>query len=147
MVAPADDNDRKQLRDFLDSVRSVLDSVVDARSVLCREKLRNPIRDAWQDVRLLIEAAQGELDQADSRLNKALGEAGLSSTQLAFKMQGFRAALDRFVQRGTLSLLGKVLKWINSILQSLLSAIPGAEGIKEFKDSLEAEIEDNDPVT
>jgi hypothetical protein len=146
MSTPADAADRNLLKDFLDGVRTVLDSAVDARSVLCRQKLRDPIRDAWIDVRLLIENAQGQLNQASHKLNAALGEAGLSGAQLVLKMTGFQAAFDRFVQRGTLNLLGKVLKWINSILQSLLSAIPGAEGIKEFKDSLESEIEDDDPV-
>jgi hypothetical protein len=70
----------------------------------------------------------------------------LSGEELNFKFTGFQLAFDRFVVRGTLNFLKKLLKWINSILKSLIAAIPGAEPINELKEALENEIEDEDPV-
>jgi hypothetical protein len=148
MGGPASDADRHKLFDFLADVRYVLDEIVNARAILFREKLRDPLNAAWPSVRHTIEAVQDQLrnppDPDD--LNRRLGDAGLSEAELSFKIAGFQLAYDRFAVRGTLNLLKKLLKWINSILKSLIAAIPGAESINELKDALENEIEDEDPV-
>lgn len=87
-----------------------------------------------------------ELDRPNSNRDKGLREAGLTGKQLDFKLGRFNEAFTRFHERGTLKLLDKVLRWTNSILKSLISALPGAEAIKGFKEALENELADDDPV-
>jgi hypothetical protein len=143
--------DLKGLIDFLQKTRTVLRATVDAREVLFRETMRNLFRDAHNEIDQLIESIvsdlDSDLDASNPRTNfKALDEAGLTGTQLTLKLTGFGRAFDRFKQRGTLTLLHKVLSWINKILGSLTSAIPGSEAIKEFKEAVEEELDDSDSV-
>ena len=147
MTTPATSQDRNQLIDFLNRIRDLFDEIVRARVILFRQDLRDPLENVWTtSVRQTIEAVQLELRRPDQSLADALGNAGLSGQELAFKIKGFQMAFDRFWRRGTLNLLKKLLKWINTILKSLIAAIPGAEAINEFKESIENEISDEDPI-
>jgi hypothetical protein len=147
MATSATATDRQRLSEFLDKVQEVLKMMVDGRDLLFRQALRDAIDKAWPDVQLAIDAVKIELT-AHSRPSRdeALANAGLCNAQLTLKLRGFDRAYDRFQKRGTLVLLAKLLKWINAILGSLASAIPGAEPIKEFKEALEADINDDDPT-
>ena len=140
------EDEKKELIRFLKETKTILQNIVDARHVLFRKDLRKPIEDAWIDVEKLIDESIDDLKTTDIVLENKLVEAGLTGNQLVFKIKGFDGALKRFENRGTVNLLDKLLKWINTILKSLIVAIPGAEGIKEFKESLEAEIDDEDPI-
>jgi hypothetical protein len=147
MANPATNQDRQKLIDFLDTVKTVIDEIIRARVILFREDLRGPLERAWvTSVRNTIEIVQNELRNPGPGLNDALGNAGLSEDELTFKLQGFQGAFDRFWRRGTVNLLDKLLKWINTILKSLIAAIPGAEAINEFKEAIENEIADDDPI-
>ena len=147
MANPATDQDRDTLFEFLNGVRTILQEIVNAKVILFRESLRDPLENAWDtSVRNTIEMVQYQLRNPPPGLNEALGDSGLSGSELTFKIQGFRMAFDRFWQRGTVNLLKKLLNWINTILKSLIAAIPGAEAINEFKEAIENEINDEDPI-
>ena len=138
--------DIDELSDFLTDTRNVFQKVVDAREVLFREDVRKLIKDSWDQIQRNITSVSSTVKDADSQLCQKLGQVGLSGVQLSLKLTSFKRALKRFTDRGTLKLLEKVLKWINKILGSLMAAIPGTEPIKEFKDAIEEELDDSDPV-
>lgn len=144
MANSASASDRNDLKEFLDDTRSVIRQIVDARHVLFREDVRQLFVDSWAEVEPEIESAMTLLQTSGAPLEKRLGEAGLSGKQLKLKLTTFRRLLDQYKKRGTLTLLTKLLKSINRILGSLISAMPGAEPIKEFKEAIEEELDDSD---
>ena len=146
MVRRASSSDVADLREFMRHTRDVLRKLVDAREVLFRESVRQLIEDSWKLIDQAIESVITELQTAGSGLTPKLKAAGLTGPQLKLKLAGFNRAFERFSERGTVMLAKKVLKWINKILGSLMSAIPGAEPIKEFKEALEEELDESDPV-
>lgn len=149
MGNPAQQPDLIELVRFLHDSRNVFRTIIDARGVLFREEVRQPLYDAYtKDIEREIELVMSELQDADQNnpdLCQKLGDAGLSGVQLYLKIVGFRRYYERFVKRGTLKVLEKLLRWINKILGSLAAGLPGAEAIKEFKEIIEGELDDTDP--
>jgi hypothetical protein len=57
------------------------------------------------------------------------------------KLSKFRELWSRFMSGGQ-GWLGRVLQFINKLLKSIVSAIPGVEAIAELKEQCEEEIAD-----
>ena len=73
---------------------------------------------------------------------------GLTGGQLRLKVTGFRRAVDRFRSAATDRLkkgfFRRGLRWANIILGSLGGVFVAAELIKEFKESIEASVDDRE---
>lgn len=61
----------------------------------------------------------------------------MNRAQLALKLKDLNDAWQAFFDRGSVRLLKKVLDWINTILGSIASIVPGGEGIQELKEAIE----------
>jgi hypothetical protein len=114
---------------------------VDWRELLFPEDVRSDVEAAWSN---LEPRFAGVKDRLGSIPDTRVDEAGLSGSQLNLKLTGFRGAVDRFKQKGTVKLLKKLLEWINIVLKSLASIVPGGEALKEFKEAIEKYIKDNE---
>ena len=138
-------SDRTDLADFVVGTRDILQQVVDWRGLLFREELRQPIADAWRELGRSFEDVMKALVEEGDELvsDRQLERLGLTGNQLKLKLTGFNGAWDRFRERGTVNLLKKLLDWIDIILGSLASIIPGADAIEEFKDSAKHSIEED----
>lgn len=136
-------SDRNDLYRFVDHVHSILNQVVDWRELLFREELRQPIADAWDELQPAFDevkqGVEGE-DLSDDDLRRV----GLMGKQLELKLKGFHSAWDKFKSWGSVKILKTVLDWIDIILGSLASLIPGADAIAEFKDSAKKGIEESE---
>jgi len=137
-------SDRSDLADFMVSVKDILQQVVEWRGLLFREELRQPIADAWLEVQSAFDDVSSRLIGDDEISEDAISRIGLTGKQLELKLKGFNGAWDRFKQWGTVKLLKKLLDWIDIIVGSLASIIPGADAIEEFKDSARQGIEDSE---
>ena len=139
--------DRDKLADFVVGTKDILQQVVEWRELLFREELRQPIADAWNELGSAFEEVtkglvEGEGEELVS--DDALRRIGLTGMQLELKLRGFNSAWDKFKQWGSIKLLKKLLDWIDIILGSLASVIPGADAIEEFKDSAKQGIEEDE---
>jgi hypothetical protein len=140
-------SDRSDLADFVVGVRDILQQVVEWRGLLFREELREPIAEAWQELRPSFDDVMRALVEGDEEervSDEELRRVGLTGRQLQLKLIGFNGAWDRLRQWGSVKVLKKVLEWIDIILGSLASIIPGADAIEEFKDSAKAGIDENE---
>jgi hypothetical protein len=133
------------LSQFLRKVDQTLQIAVDSRAILFREELREQILTAWNEVvrnRLISYTTQVENVEKEEKEPKFFGEHGLTGSELTPKLTGFDLAFETFKKWGTVRLLKKLLRWINSILGSLIESIPGGGAIKEFKELIENAIEE-----
>ena len=138
-------SDRTDLADFMVSVKDILQQVVEWRDLLFREELREPIADAWQAMHSAFDDVRLGLVEGDEVVSEqALERIGLTGKQLDLKLIGFNGAWDKFKQWGTVKLLKRLLDWIDIILGSLASLIPGADAIEEFKDAAKQGIEEGE---
>ena len=141
---------KREIYEFLDNTEEILQIIVNCRAVLFRKELREPIFQSWEEL-----TKWGlELDKKRSSIFKAIKEKiegieekklekrGLTGNQLYMKLIGFEIAYAEFKQWGTTKLLKLLLKWINNIRNSLVSAIPILEPILEFKNHCEIGIEE-----
>lgn len=144
---PANNGDLTNLREFLKSVKWLLDCLITSEHFLA-ERLREPALRAWEAEQWRIGKADEELERAlaeeQHELRRQLDDAGLSGPSLSFKMIGFGGYFSRFreaVDNGywhvANALRGKLLGWTNLILGSLSSALPILEPIKEIKEGVE----------
>lgn len=134
------EQEREYLTRFLDEVEHLMAEIVEQRERFFRAELRELIQRAWDEVRPRFGKLRDALSSGvfDDRLD----EVGLRGAQLELKMRGFGLALEEFRRSGRLGLLKKLLDWINTILKSLVAAIPGGEPIVELKEILEKEIQE-----
>lgn len=132
--------DQEELHSFIERVRTILSEIVGAQNHLLRKEMRPLFTAAWAEVEPLIPNVQTQVKLlSDDRLTQL----GLSGAQLRLKLQGFRLADTALTSGGWRSrLVKKVLDWINILLGSILAGVPGAEPLKELKESIEAEIDD-----
>jgi hypothetical protein len=140
----------KSLSELLSDAEALIGLLLDTYRLLLPEELHQPILVAWPRNRKRFALVRAILDQPTPSLEKGLEEVGLSGDDLALKVAGYgraRRELDMAVAipkppRGLGWLFQRVLAWLNIVLGSLSTVIPGAEAIKEFKDSIENGIED-----
>ncbi|HZZ77121.1 MAG TPA: hypothetical protein VFE62_01300 [Gemmataceae bacterium] len=133
----------RNLGGFLEDVDKLFDNIVDCWShILFKESDRQPVADAWAEVKSNLPTLIVAINSANNR--SKLKDAGLEngSKQLELKLKGVSDAWSRFWLSGTVRLLKDLLSWINAILGSIASAIPGGEGIKELKEAIEKLIQD-----
>jgi hypothetical protein len=130
------------LPDFIDHVRWLLDKITgDWCILLVPRDRRNIMRGAFEDLdtRNVFEDVKTEL--VSTSKNQALTHAGLEGKQAEMKLSKFRDLWSRFMSGG-LGWLDRILRFINKLLKSIASAVPGAEAIVELKDQCEEEIAD-----
>src|SRR5262249_19103576 len=126
---------------FVEEVRKLFDNMVCSWSqVLFPQKYRQAIKDAWDQAKGWINAFLPAWQKVPQQKKS---DAGLHGKQLDLKLAGLSGAWDRFVKKGTVRLLKKLLSWINTILGSIASVVPGGEALKELKDALEKLIEED----
>jgi hypothetical protein len=131
--------DQERLQTFIDRVRVILSELVGAQNDLLRPVMRPLFTDAWAEV---VETVPRVRAAVGSLSDDQLRTLGLSGAQLTLKLEGFRLADQALTLGGwTDDIVKKVLDWINILLGSILAGVPGAEPLKELKESLEKELE------
>jgi len=131
--------DRRILIVFLGGLRIVIIDVVNERTRLIRPPMLLLFQNAWPDIdrAFTLVATQLENDALDASLTGA----GLTGTQLALKMGGYGRALERWLRKKGRRTLRGFLSWADTILDSLVSVLPAAEIIREYKECLVNEAE------
>lgn len=141
-------SDIEALVEFLERLEEIF-STVEKKSELFPQKLQPHISSAWKSVRekLIVLSSQISKD-ALPRLQAA----GLTGTEMDFKLEGFYAAYnvwfeathnDQVMTLGRYRyLLKTIFQWANLILFNLVVALPSsaplADAIREFKMAVEA---------
>jgi hypothetical protein len=127
---------------FLDEIEKLFDNMTESWShLLFREKDRDPILQAWNDLKPTLVNIKGTISHSTGDIVGKLKDAGLAAgKQLDLKLRMLNDAWNRFKKRGTVRFLKELLGWINKLLGSLAKAIPGGEALKEFKEVIEKAI-------
>ena len=127
--------DINDLEEFLKEIEKLFDNIVRHwNHVLFREEDRDPISDAWDELKPTFGSLRNQVGYKTAEDFEIVGLAG---QQLKLKLKGLQDSWRRFFKSGTVRLLKELLDWINSILESLGKIIPGVDAVKEFKDALE----------
>jgi hypothetical protein len=143
--------DRERLAKFIDEIYNLLRVSVDRHREWLPLDLRESYWSAFQALDEAVGATRQELEAPEpsnptgargERIDDRLERAGLTGAQLDLKLSGWRGALDRFFNTPGRGLLRRALRWGNVVLGSLAGAIGAAEAIKEFKETVEAGLED-----
>jgi hypothetical protein len=160
-------DDIRRLIKMLTLMRESLELIVNHDPPLVPRDLLSDFRRNWPHVYRLFGLAIHGLRRGNTALKRKLRQAGLSGAMLTMKqrslnfyLQPLNEAIKSFAQTGKHELvitapLSSQRSWLdfvdgikkffrpgsltmNSVLESLAGAIPLVEGIKEFKDHLEA---------
>lgn len=150
---PSDSESYRLLREFLETLRDLLDGVVQEPSGVIPGRHHARMRAAWEEVKPKFQLVIRELGpKIDVGKARRLKEAGLTGAQLQFKLSIFSHAHDSLLdqrrptdpepkaprRRFWSRLFDRTLKAADVILGSLAAIFPPAEAIKEFKESTEA---------
>jgi hypothetical protein len=122
--------DKAILGEILLSIEYEMAKIVDKKN-LFRKEFRETVAKPWPTMRSRLETARGQLKEVKWDYIEGVGLAG---EELAWKRDNLKTAIQH-------RLLGTFLKLVNSILGSLSGAIPILEGIKEYKEHVEAAVE------
>jgi len=133
--------EQDRLSEFLQQVERLLFSIVADGIGVLPPHLQEPARNAWHDVQSRLSDLQEQL-KLDEGLRPRLAVAGLTGANLDFKLRGFDHARRRYSATPVPRWLKPVLKWINILLGSLATVMPGAELVKEYKDAIEQGIDE-----
>ena len=126
------------LNDFLNEVEKLFDDIIEKwGDLLFREEYRQPLADAWYELKDALPALKTRVSDPSSELEDRLKEVGLSGRQLSAKLLGLNSVWERFRKFGTIKLLRKLLEFINDVLGSLGVAVPGIEALDELKKLME----------
>jgi hypothetical protein len=158
------EEDRDLLWGVLDETASILGEVVAEPEGLVPSELVPSLSRAWEEALASLRVLQNALSTPE--FDSQLEEYGLTGASLRFKLTGFNLALSRwrgrpgrrwgrwilksmFRGRGRpggrwgRGILKSIFRWLNVILGSLVSAIPGVgDALKEFKEAIESGVED-----
>jgi hypothetical protein len=134
------------LPEFLDAVRELLRKIIfEWDELLIAEERRQALQDAFVEVNPVFDTLIDKVAATyDLTAQQKLVEVGLAGKQLEMKLGKGRSLWERFWRHGGRKWLGRLLGWINKILESLAAAIPGGHAIKELKDAVEEELKDTD---
>lgn len=137
-------SDQTDLRDFLNETEALLTEIIDRRAEFIPEELQPYFVEAWPEVRASISTAKDDLFTRVV-VSDRLPSAGLTGKQLALKLFAFRRSVDALKLGGwSRRLLKRVLDWLNTILGSLASVLPGVDAIKEFKEAIENALDEKE---
>jgi hypothetical protein len=145
--------DRQQLDAFVAELHDVLRTVIFEHSDWLPD-------DLWTSYEVAFMALRGSVDETRATLlperftdpsaeyqqglDIALERAGLTGTQLELKLSGWRRAIGFFRAGPTRSLLRRALRWANVLLGSLAGVVGAAEALKEFKETVETGVEEEE---
>jgi hypothetical protein len=144
-------DDREKLGEFIDEIHNLLRVAVDRHRDWLPAELQESYWSAFHALDKAVDVTRRQLEAPelsqpmgglDEPLDDRLERAGLTGEQLQLKLSGWRRALNRFFDRPGRGLLRRALRWGNVVLGSLAGAIGAAETIKEFKEAVEAGLED-----
>jgi hypothetical protein len=128
-------NQVQALREAVGESRHVLEHVCRYHDDWLDEELREIVQRACEEVDKLWDSA---IDAITSNRIEALGQAGLLGAQGDAKVRGIKRWAREFFRNPTKRAFVKAAKWINILLGSLASIVPGGEALKEFKEVVEA---------
>jgi hypothetical protein len=126
------EHDKEILIAIVKDIGEQLEIIVFKRKDLFRKEFRHLFPGPWDDVKERIAKAIHALEHDNFNWEYVEG-AGLVRDSLQFKRNMLTAAIGEGV-------VGRILKVINSILGSLSGALPILEGVKEYKEHVEAAV-------
>ena len=139
----------EELASTEEQIEAVAEAVRESRHVLehvCRyhddwfdEDLRETVARACREVEPLWDKAAVTLN---INVQTQLRDAGLLGAQGEAKVRGIKKWAREFFRNPNKRFFGKVAKWMNILLGSLASIVPGGEALKEFKEVVEAALEE-----
>jgi hypothetical protein len=87
-------------------------------------------------------SVRAQLLEGGPEIDESLERVGLTGDELQFKLNGFRRALSWFQERRGLRPFRRVLRWADVILGSLVQVVALLDPLKELKEGLEADVDD-----
>lgn len=131
---PLDPEDKQVLDEILAIIHKEIKSLVEEHLSLFREEMRKHFPGpAWDEIQDRIGIARLQVKN-DTFAWWHLEGVGLTGEQGRWKLRVLKS-----VVRG--GIVGAILKSINSLLGSLSSALPILEAVKEYKEQVEASVE------
>ena len=134
------EEERLELVEFLKSLEVLLMLVVFRRREMLPDYLHPMLETTWGEVAPNFAVVAEGIPGGES--DRELEGAGLTGASLSLKMTGFRQSFSAFLANQIPRLLLNVLKWANIALKSLATIFNAAEPIKEFKEAMEAGVEE-----
>lgn len=142
----------RSLAQALKLVESDIGLVLEYRVLLLPQHLHLAVLNVWPEIRQRLAELRAALLEAPDSIDEQLAVAGLTGAQLEMKLDAHRTASNRAHQTrpppsplpplGFRKIFKSLLGWINVWLGSLVTALGGAEAIKEFKEFLEQGLDD-----
>ena len=132
-------DDRLLLRQFVVWVRGFLAELVDSTQSsrvygsLFAAELHEPMRRAWDEA--VTEFAAVERGVSDLPADQ-IARSGLGGAQLRFKLAAVAWRTRLFRNRPASGLLRRLLDAIDTLLDSILAAVPGGTAVSEIKDAI-----------
>jgi hypothetical protein len=131
------ETDQDQHKIIFDATAKVLGHVYDNRLQFIPEAFLPSFEDAWSEVKKLISVGRLAVAERWEQHEPAIRAAFLAGKQLRLKFeiigQAFAGWREKRFDR---KLLKDLLRALRSFFDSLVSALPLAEGIKEFIDAI-----------
>lgn len=135
-------DDQGKLLDFIKKVKEILEKIVGSDWLLARKVMRDRIKKAFPGVQDALGRMEKEISNLSPQdFEKKFKDHGLTGDQLDLKYEGFLDAWKALGDGGGIRLLKNLLDWVDIILGTLCSVIPGGEAAKEFKEACEKEID------
>jgi hypothetical protein len=140
MATPSrDESDLQALREALAEARHVLEHVCRYHGEWFDDELREGVQQACEEVAARWDIAA---DAITTERADAFEDAGLLGRQGAAKVRGIKRWAREFFRNPTKRAFMRAAKWINILLGSLATIVPGGEALKEFKELVEAAVAD-----
>jgi hypothetical protein len=137
--------DKDRLSEVLTGIGNVMDNVVNARNILFPKKLRDALKDAWDELNTNDPSnprtLAGMKSDIDKRTDDELAGVGLSGKQLELKCLEFFESYNDLDCKGGVSRLKRFVKFAKFIVGSMSKIIPALEILLEFMEAVEWGIE------
>lgn len=122
---------------FVLDAEEVVEHAVDARHIIFHEAIRERLVLAHHEYRETTASHIKAMLESGEVSSERLEEAGLTGAQLSAKITGYASARLFLLEWGGIKALKRAMRWMNSILGSLSTALPPAEALKELKEFIE----------
>ena len=131
---PLDPEDKQVLDEILAIIHKEIRLLVEERLSLFREEMQEHFPGpAWDEIQDRIDIARLQVE-TDAFAWWHVERVGLTGEQGRWKRDVLKSVVDG-------GIVGAILRSINSLLGSLSSALPILEAVKEYKEQVEASIE------